>query len=42
MLQIIDSVTTTVMKYGYDFLPWAAAVILVITIGGIALRFLRK
>ena len=42
MLQIFDSVTTTCMKFGHDYLPWVAGAILAFTGVGIALRVLAR
>ena len=42
MFQIINSVMTTCMRYGEEYLPWAVAIIVVLTIGGIALRVLKR
>ena len=42
MFQIIDSITTTCLKYGTEYLPWIVAVFVVVAAGGIVLRVFKR
>ena len=42
MIQIIDSIMNTCMKYADTYLPWAAVIIVALTLGGVVLRVLKR
>jgi hypothetical protein len=42
MAQIFDAVTTTCLKYGYEYLPYIAAVTVLFVAAGVALRVISR
>jgi hypothetical protein len=42
MFHLIDSITTTCLKFAEDYLLWGVAIIVAFIIGGAVLRVLKR